>query len=173
MIRLLIFFSLLFFLQNCISDSSAPLVDSAPPASKDTSLVFEDWLKQQPIDSSITRHLVFAIDPQDCINCILTFGELFRKMVVHADAAHQIHVIFPKTRAIERPEAIRAVFGKLDTTGIRIVWDTQLLQQAVDKVKTGEGYSSFLIYTATGQLLFARYGRTLIGTEPELQPFLH
>jgi hypothetical protein len=160
---------------SCTTDQQQKFPSAQNAIEKEEDVKIEDWLKQQTIDTSIRQHLVFAITPNDCINCTVAFGSLLRHIAMQRGKSklYAVHVILPRLRKIERPEVMRTVFKDVDTTQLSITWNTKLFEQAISKIKTGKVLSALLIYTNAGELTYAHYGKTLTGTEPELLDFLH
>ncbi|MFN8715047.1 MAG: hypothetical protein ACK5Z2_19515 [Bacteroidota bacterium] len=134
-------------------------------------LSLREWISQT--NRKETSHtLVFAVSQADCINCKIAFTEVFRRLVLHADSAERIVVIFPNTRMVERQTAVDALFGNISSGSCEILYDNALFADAIAQLKTGKGISALLIYNKKADLEFAAFGKTITGTEPELLPFL-
>ncbi|MGL4599686.1 MAG: hypothetical protein ACRCYO_19325, partial [Bacteroidia bacterium] len=91
------------------------------PASKSVPLgIFERVSINHP---RAKQHLVFAFNPNDCMNCLYVFNELMQKWQKNPD--YGITLVLKSVRSIERNDILQKSFATIDTTQVQLVWDTE------------------------------------------------
>lgn len=157
------------WLLGCAAPSPTPTPVPSKPPTLATTVV--DWLRQQA-DTTAEYTLVFTFSANDCVPCMRGFSQLFRQVIAQKNPAISVVVVFENVRPAERPALLRAVFQTADTASQVVVWNTAIFQDALAQVIHGKGVSALLVYDARRQLVFSKFGKMVMGTEPELQRIL-
>ncbi|MGL4596960.1 MAG: hypothetical protein ACRCYO_05505 [Bacteroidia bacterium] len=149
---------MLFILTSCNS-----------PESKSVSLgIFERASINHP---RAKQHLVFAFNPNDCMNCLYVFNELMQKWQKNPD--NGITLVLKSVRSIERNDILQKSFATIDTTQVQLVWDTELYEAIQEAGAHNKLDTSVLeVYTADGKKIFRKEVRNISGAEAALQVLL-
>jgi hypothetical protein len=117
------------------------------------------------------NHLVFAFNPNDCLNCLYVFSEHLAKW--RNNPANGLILVLQEVREVERKDILRKSLAGIDSNHIQIIWDSNLYTRIQEAGAHNKLNTSVLeVYSASGEKLFRKEVRNISGAEPELQRLL-
>ncbi len=114
------------------------------------------------------NHLVFAFNPNDCLNCLYVFSEHLNTW--RNNPANGITLVLQDVREVEQTDILQKSLSGIDPKHIQLIWDSNLYTRIQEAGAHNKLNTSVLeVYAASGEKLFRKEVRNISGAEPELQ----